>query len=132
MRMKIKHEGNARFSVSCRGHRITVDQPADNGGDDAGMTPPELLAASLASCIGFYVARYCQQAKLDCHGLEVDCNWQVGGEPRHIEAFSIAVHAPNAPDKRRKALERVAGSCLIHATLHEGADVSIDVETANT
>lgn len=96
---------------------MTIDQPLDNGGSDAGMTPPELLAASLAGCIGFYVARYCEQAKIDPAGLTVGCDWQTGGEPKMVEQFTIKVTLPHCPEKRKKAVERVASSCLIHHTL---------------
>lgn len=32
--------GDSRFEVQARGHRVICDQPADNGGSDTGMTPP--------------------------------------------------------------------------------------------
>ena len=128
MRMKIKHEEGARFTADCRGHQIIIDQPEENAGSDAGMTPPELFAASLAGCIGFYVARYCQQAGISTDGLEVDCDWQVGGQPRHVESFQVMVTLPGMPENRRKAVERVANSCLIHATLH--ASPAIDIAIA--
>jgi len=130
MRLQIAYEGGAKFTAECRGHRVTIDQPSDNGGDDAGMTPPELMATSLASCIGFYVARYCQQAHLDATGLQVACDWSVGGDPRHMEAFTVLVHAPNIPASRQKAVARVANSCLIHATLHQQPTVDVQVEVA--
>jgi organic hydroperoxide reductase OsmC/OhrA len=32
--------------------QFSSDQPVENGGHDEGMTPPELLLASLGSCAG--------------------------------------------------------------------------------
>ena len=124
-RLKAIFEGGARFTVACRSHEITIDQPVDNGGEDAGMTPPEILAGSMASCIGFYVARYCQQANIDTTGLSVSCDWNVGGEPRHMEKFDIDIHLPAMPENRRKAIERVAKGCLIHATLGQHPEINI-------
>ncbi len=129
MRMNIRHQGKACFLASCRGHEIRIDQPKDNGGDDTGMTPPELMAAALASCIGFYVARYCEQAGLNSEGLEVDCDWQVGGDPRRMQSFDIVVHAPKVPARRQAALQRVAHHCLIQATLDAGSNVRLNVQT---
>ncbi|MDQ7005577.1 MAG: OsmC family protein [Ghiorsea sp.] len=125
MRLKAVFEGGSRFTVACRSHNITIDQPKDNGGEDMGMTPPEIMASSLASCIGFYIARYCEQAKIDAAGLTVSCDWQVGGQPKHMESFDVQVNLPNCPDKRRKAIERVAQSCLIHATLGQSPEVRV-------
>ncbi len=127
MRLKVIHEEGARLRAECRGHAIVIDQPESNGGSDAGMTPPELMAASLAGCIGFYVARYCEQAGIDPAGLEVGCDWSVGGEPRHVERFEVKVWLPHCPDKRRKAVERVAAGCLIHHTLCGQASVDISL-----
>ncbi|MDQ7002102.1 MAG: OsmC family protein [Ghiorsea sp.] len=126
-RLKAVFEGGSRFTVACRSHSITIDQPKDNGGEDMGMTPPEIMASSLASCIGFYVARYCEQAKIDATGLTVSCDWQVGGKPKHMESFDVQVALPNFPEKRRKAIERVAQSCLIHATLGETPEVRVSL-----
>ncbi|RMH61917.1 MAG: OsmC family peroxiredoxin [Zetaproteobacteria bacterium] len=128
MRMRVSFEQGARFQAECRGHAITIDQPGSNGGSDAGMTPPELMAASLAGCVGYYVARYCQQAGIDTQGLEIGCDWQVGGEPRCIERFVVQVRLPGLPDNRRRAVERVANSCLIHATLHATPDIEVRLE----
>jgi len=124
-RLKATYEGGAKFTVACRNHEITIDQPEDNGGENAGMTPPEIMAGSMASCIGFYVARYCQQAKIDTTDLFVSCDWQVGGEPRHMESFDIQINLPALPENRQKAVERVAKGCLIHATLGQNPEINI-------
>ena len=129
-RLQAIFEGKSRFTVSCRNHTITIDQPEDNGGDDAGMTPPEILAGSMASCIGFYVARYCQQAKIDTTGLVVSCDYSVGGTPKHMESFEVDIQLPAMPENRRKAIDRVASSCLIHATLAEHPVVNITLNSA--
>jgi len=126
-RLKATYEGGSRFTVACRSHIITIDQPVDNGGEDKGMTPPEIMAGSLASCIAFYIAKYCEQARIDADGLEVSCDWNVDGKPKHIKSFEVHVSLPNMPDNRRKAIERVAASCLIHATLHEQPEVNVSL-----
>ncbi len=125
-RLKATFEGGSRFTVACRSHSITIDQPKDNAGEDLGMTPPEVLASSLAGCVGFYVTRYCEQAKIDATGLEVSCDWHVEeGHPRYMDGFEVNISLPHVPEKRRKAVERAASSCLIHATLCETPKVNV-------
>lgn len=126
-RLEAWYEGKSEFTVACRNHRLTMDQPEDNGGDNHGMTPPEIMAGSMASCIGFYVARYCEQAKIDTTGLKVLADWQVGGMPKHMQQFDMQLVLPALPDNRRAALLRVASSCLIHATLAEQPTVNITI-----
>lgn len=47
MEVRVEHLGGVQFEITARQHRIVSDQPAENGGFDEGMTPPELLLASL-------------------------------------------------------------------------------------
>ena len=60
-----------RFEAESRGHKLICDQPVVNGGADTGMTPPELLLASLATCAGFYAVQYLKARKLPEQGLNV-------------------------------------------------------------
>ncbi len=122
------YEGGTAFRMECRGHQVRVDQPADNGGDDSAMTPAELFAASLAACIGHYVANYCHRAGIPTESLQVYCDWDTAEKPRRIGEVAIRVILPGMPASRRKAVERVAASCLLHATLEHPPQMSIEVE----
>lgn len=132
MHMRVVHESGARFRADCRGHSVIMDQPVDAAGSDAGMTPPELFAASLAGCIGYYVARYCEQANIDTTGLEVDCDWSVAEHPHRIDALQVKIILPELPEARRKAVERAASLCLIDATLRQGPDIQISLAGAES
>jgi uncharacterized OsmC-like protein len=44
MEVKITHLDQVKFSIQSRSHTILCDQPAENGGEDSGMTPPELCS----------------------------------------------------------------------------------------
>jgi hypothetical protein len=71
MEVKISQIVGVRLEIQARSHTITCDQPADNGGEDSGMTPPELLLASLGSCAAFYAAQYLRTRNLTQSGVEV-------------------------------------------------------------
>ena len=132
MGVRVVHENGARFRADCRGHSVTMDQPVEDAGSDAGMTPPELFAASLAGCIGYYVARYCQQAGIDTAGLEIACDWSVAEHPQRIDALQVHITLPGLPENRKKAVERAASLCLIHATLQQAPDVRIMLTRGET
>ncbi|MCF7821117.1 MAG: OsmC family protein [Mariprofundaceae bacterium] len=114
--------------MDCRGHQVCADQPTDNGGNDSAMTPPELFAASLTACIGHYVAVYCNQAGISTDGLQICCDWDTADKPKRIGEVAIRVTLPGMPESRRKAVERVASSCLLHATLEHPPQTSIRIE----
>lgn len=120
-----RHQQGVAFAVEHRGHTVVIDQPKDNGGTDNGMTPPELFAVSLAGCVGYYVAHYCDQAGIDTAGLQVRCNWQTVEGPKRIGGLSINVELPGIPDKRKRAVQRVAESCLLHATLTHAPSIDV-------
>ena len=58
LEVTIKHIGAVQFEISARNHRIYSDQPIENGGFDEGMTPPELMLASLGACAAYYAVDY--------------------------------------------------------------------------
>ena len=127
-RLTASYQGGTVFEMECRGHSVRIDQPVDNGGEDSAMTPPELFAASMAACIGHYVANYCKQAGIESDGLEVNADWATADKPRRIGELSFKVALPNLPESRRKAVERVASSCLLHATLEHPPQMKIELE----
>jgi len=62
MQVTIKHLERVKFAIQARSHTVLCDQPIENEGDDAGMTPPELMLASLGSCAAFYAVQYLKAA----------------------------------------------------------------------
>jgi uncharacterized OsmC-like protein len=69
--MRVEHRGGDQFDINVRGHLVRVDQPVKDGGEDTAPTPTELLIASLASCVAFYVRRYLARHDLPTDGLAV-------------------------------------------------------------
>lgn len=55
-----------------RGHKITIDQPAQAGGTDEGPTPLEYFLFSLAGCIASIARIAATQQKLDMRGIDID------------------------------------------------------------
>jgi len=129
--INVIYEGGVRFTAHCRNHRITIDQPAEPGGTDAGPTPPELLAASMGSCVGYYVARFLEQAGLADRKIAIHCDWTVSKDtPRRIDSMQMQLKIPGLPENRLAAIRRVAERCLIHQTLKQEPEVSLQVDTA--
>ena len=127
--MKVSYEGGTKFTAETRGHKIAVDLPPEKGGTDTAMTPPELLAASLGTCIGVYVTGYCKQAGIDCEGLTVEVASEIVQDPMRVSRLHAKVRVPKGiPESRRQAVKKVASSCLIHATLCSLPELLIELE----
>ena len=107
----------SKFEVSTRGHNLISDQPVDNGGQDEGMTPPELLLAALASCAGYYAAQYLKTRNLSTNGLSVQVVAEKALQPARLSRFRIEVRATPLDEKNSAGLLRSVHACLVHNTL---------------
>ena len=121
--------GDVKFEVQARGHRLICDQPLDNGGSDNGLTPPELLLASLATCAAYYAAQYLKVRKLPSEDLKVRVSAEKAQQPARLGSFRIEVTAPGLDDRHQAGILRAAKSCLIHNTLLERPNIEIVVNT---
>jgi len=126
---KITYVDGVRFQVVARKHEIASDQPVENGGTDGGMTPPELLLASLGSCAAYYAAEYLRARGIPITGLTVIVTAQKAQKPARLTDFKIGLSVPGVDDQRhRDGILRAAKSCLIHNTLTHAPMIEIELE----
>jgi uncharacterized OsmC-like protein len=118
MEVQVEHLGALQFEIKAREHTIVSDQPRENGGFDEGMTPPELLLASLGSCAAYYAAEYLQRHKLATEGTRVRVVAQKEKNPARVDHFRIELEVPvGLNDEHQKGVEDAVHRCLIHNTL---------------
>jgi uncharacterized OsmC-like protein len=131
MQVLIEQLGVVRFAIKARQHKIVCDQPRENGGFDEGMTPPELLLASLGSCAGFYAGQYLRKHKLATKGAVVRiCAENVKNPPR-MDNFRIEVEVPSAlTDRHKDGITEAIHHCLIHNTLLHPPNIEFEVRTS--
>lgn len=131
MEVTVEHLGAVQFEIKSRQHTIASDQPPENGGYDEGMTPPELLLASLGSCAGFYAAQYLRKYKLATEGTKVRVKAEKVKDPPRIDDFQIEVESPvELTDEQRSGMERAVEHCLIHNTLLHPPKIRIHINDA--
>lgn len=130
MDVKINQIGQVKFTVSARSHTVICDQPAENGGADSGMTPPELLLASLGSCAAFYAAEYLRTRKLADSGVQVSLSAEKLKPPARLGNFKIQVTSPVPLSmEQREGLMRSVHHCLVHNTLLNPPQIAIELLT---
>lgn len=129
MEVTVEHLGAVQFEIKARQHTIPCDQPPENGGYDEGMTPPELLLASLGSCAGFYAAQYLRKWKLATEGTRVRVTAEKLKDPARVDNFRIEIETPvELTDQHRAGVEKAVHHCLIHNTLLHPPEMTIDVK----
>jgi putative redox protein len=117
MEVFAQYLGDSKFEVAARGHRVLCDQPLENGGADAGMSPPEFLLASLATCAAYYAAQYLKTRKLPAEDLQVKVSAEKAVQPARLSSFRIEVTVSGLDDRHQDGILRAVKACLIHNTL---------------
>jgi len=129
MEVSARYLRDSKFEVAARGHRAICDQPVENGGSDAGMTPPEFLLASLATCAAYYAAQYLKTRQLAAEDLTVQVVAEKAAQPARLSSFQIEVTVPGLGDRHRAGILRAVKACLIHNTLVGGPSIEIAILT---
>jgi putative redox protein len=110
-REKFKHD------LKVRQHRLTADEPEDHGGEDAGPSPQELLAASLASCTAITMEMYAKRKGWNVEGLEVDVDY-TPAERGCATNFKLVMKMPaQLSEDQVEKLRVIAAKCPVHRTL---------------
>ena len=117
MEVTVQFLAGSKFCASTREHRLISDQPFENGGSNAGMTPPELFLASFGTCAGFYAAQYLKARSLSTDGLEITVKGEKALRPARIKSVRIEIAAPSAAGRHEDGLLQTVRACLIHNTL---------------
>jgi putative redox protein len=129
LEVSVEHLGAVQFEIKARGQSIVSDQPADNGGFDEGMTPPELLLASLGSCVAFYAVDYLKRQKLTVEGTKVRVTAEKEKNPARLDRFKIEVDVPaGLSEEHVKGVEAAVLRCLIHNTLTHPPSIALEVK----
>ena len=120
------YKGDMLFESQMGNYTLTIDVPEAIGGRDRGPMPPQLFLASLGSCVGVYIAQYCDEHGIDTTGMKVDVSCDKGDGC--LENVVIDVDMPNATlDKRATAIKRVAEHCLVHETIRQHKDIVMNI-----
>jgi putative redox protein len=117
MRAVARQTKGFTHELKVRDHKLISDEPKEDGGDDAGPSPQELLAASLASCTAITIEMYAQRKGWNTDGLEVDVDYTPAdrGSPTR---FELVMRMPaHLSDEQVEKLRVIAAKCPIHRTL---------------
>jgi ribosomal protein S12 methylthiotransferase accessory factor len=118
--MRIEFPGGRRVDALHEGFWIRTDQPVAGGGDGAAPAPFDLFLASIGTCAGFYVLRFCQQRNLDTAGLALAVTPRWDPERKLVTRIRIEITLPPAfPEKYREAVGRAVDQCTVKRHLAE-------------
>src|ERR1700730_6618784 len=103
--------------VDVRSHHMIADEGREQGGDDEGPNPQELLAASLASCTAITMEMYAKRKGWDIGPGEVAVEY-TPAERGCPTKFTLALRIPNGcSEEQIERLRVIAAKCPVHRTL---------------
>lgn len=121
------------FSFTLETHRqiIPMDEPLESGGNDHGMNPYDLLAASLASCTAMTLRYYARHKGIDLGFFQVKVNLTKNIDPEtrktiHIFTRDIYFDTPLSKEQQEKYNE-IASKCPVHRALMGEIEISTSV-----
>lgn len=104
------------FCTSTPSGQLMCDESSEIGA--AYPSAPELLMASLGSCIGSVLVYFSERHGISLEGMSIDLDWNIVEHPHRIGNIEISVSIPRAlSGDEKRVLARVAEECLIHNTL---------------
>ena len=128
MKLSVSHHGGTRYDIVSGSHRIVTDQPVEDGGQHAGVSPVELFVGSVASCVAYFVGRFCTRHGISQEGLHVEADWDMVENPHRVGRIALSIHVPHplAPELTDRLL-KVAHGCTVHHSLTIAPKIGITV-----
>jgi len=116
MALSVVLKKGLHFCTTLPSGELMCDESSEVG--NAHPSAPELLLASLGSCIGSVLAYFAGRRGLSLEGMKIDLDYNLAEKPHRIGEIGIRVTLPKAlSGQEQQTLERVAHACLIHNTL---------------
>lgn len=126
MKLTATYHGGTRYDILSGKHRVVTDQPVEDGGQDAGMSPVELFVGSVASCVAYFVGQFCGRHGIPREGLSIDAEWTIAEGPHRVGRIDIGIHLPHRiTAEQRERLLKVAHGCTVHQSIAVTPNIEI-------
>ncbi len=104
-------------SGSASANKIISDEPLEGGGKEEGLSPWELLCASLASCISITLRMYADRKGWPMEKVDVEVNYHRDEETNTPRLSSIIHFSGGLSFEQKQRLLYIADKCPIHQAL---------------
>ncbi|HQQ78809.1 MAG TPA: OsmC family protein [Thermoanaerobaculia bacterium] len=119
MRYDVAFPGGVAVEASAKGHTIRTDQPEPFGSDSA-PAPFDLFIASIATCMGYYALRFCQERGIPTEGLGLSVETVKDPEKKRLSTIrAVLTLPPGFPEKYAGAIQRAVDQCAVKKHLVE-------------
>lgn len=125
-KMTVTFPGGKKVTAHYDGFDIVTDQGVDSGGEGTAPEPFDFFLASLATCAGYYVLKFCESRSIPTDKISLHESW-VRNEDKRLERIDIRLQVPpEFPTKYHKALVRAADACSVKKTLADPPQITTE------
>ena len=126
MEMVINFNGGLEISAQYKGFDIKTDQPSDQGGNGSAPEPSALFFASLGTCAGVYVLRFCQTRDLPTDQVKLVQRMNFDPKTGKLVNIDLEIKLPeDFPEKYVKPVARAANLCWVKKTILDPPEMSV-------
>jgi len=128
--MTVDFPGGKKVTAHYDGFDIATDQGVDSGGEGTAPEPYDLFLASLATCAGYYVMKFCDGRSIPTDGVSIHQSWE-RNEDKKLVRIAIRIQIPpDFPEKYHKAIVRAANTCTVKKTLADPPQITTEAVVA--
>jgi ribosomal protein S12 methylthiotransferase accessory factor len=114
MEMVVTFPGGLKVNANYKGYTTQTDQPVTAGGDGSAPAPFDLFLASIGTCAGLYVLRFCQERNIPSDNARIVLTTERNDKTKMIEKINIDIKLPDGfPEKYMKAVVSAANKCPV-------------------
>lgn len=128
VRLDIEYLGDLHCKVTHTpsGNSFLTDAPLDNQGNAEFISPTDLTAASIASCIATIMGIAARSRNIDIKGLKVSAQKEMAQQPlRRISAIYLDFDFPNElSDDEIRLFAGIIKNCPVSRSLHPDIKLS--------
>ncbi len=124
MEMTIELPGGDRVDARFGGLTVSTNQ------DGSAPAPFDLFLASIGTCAGIYVSRFCRRRGIPTDGLRIRQRAGVNAVTKMVERLDLEIELPEGfPEQYREAVVRSAQLCMVKK--HLESPPAIEVKAVN-
>lgn len=123
-RVELRHSQDMAFKVKAGSDEFVIDAKGQ------GLTPLHALLAGLGSCVGVYLRKYEEGAKLGLADFDITVEAELEkAQPVSFRTIKVSLDlkGKNLDDRRQKALLEFIKNCPVHNTLKGNPDVEVKI-----
>ena len=120
----IANAGDYSFSVKSKDYEFIVDVKGK------GISPPDTLLASIGTCIGVYLRKYTEGARLALQEFNISVDAEFSKEApicfRKIDV-NVDLKGTKFNEQRLKAMHEFVKNCPLHNTIKNNPELALNI-----